>query len=151
MPNVSMIRVTEGAASCAAGGVPEAGVGSVEWLCCLLFIMRPHPDHFDSPLILEDLVDETVLNVDSARICADQITNKFFKGRRIPKRISFQNLEQLLDLGTKIGRRDFLGVLLRLFRKKELPRHQFSDFEDLLSGSFNPLRIESRMPGMETR
>jgi hypothetical protein len=113
--------------------------------------MRPHSDHFDSPLILENLVDETVLNVDSARICTVQITDKFFKRRRIPKRIAFQNLEQLLDLGTQIGRRDFLGVLLRLSRKKELPRHQFGVLEDLLSGSFSPLRIESRMPGMDTR
>jgi hypothetical protein len=113
--------------------------------------MRPHPNDFDGASILENLVNETVLYVYPPRIRTVQITDQLLERRRGMKRISFQYLEQPLDLRTKIGRSSFLGVFLRLLRKVELPTHQLRVFEDLLSGSFKPLRIESRMPGMDTR
>ena len=113
--------------------------------------MRPHPNDFDGALVLENLVNETVLYVYPPRIRTVQITDQLLERRRVLKRISFQYLEQPLDLRPKIGRSNFLGVFLRLLRKVELPTHQLRVFEDLLSGSFNPLRIESRMPGMDTK
>ena len=113
--------------------------------------MRPHPNDFDGALILENLINETVLYVYPPRIRTVQITDQLLEQWRVLKRINFQYFEQSLDLKTKIGRSNFLGVFLRLLRKVELPTHQLRVFEDLLSGSFNPLRIESRIPGMDTR
>jgi len=113
--------------------------------------MRPHPDDFHGALIFENLVNETVLYVYPARIRTVQITYQLLERRWVLKRIGSQYLEQPLDLRAKIGRSNFLGVFLRLLRKVEFPTHQLSFFEDLLSASFNPLRIESRIPGMDMR
>jgi len=73
--------------------VTEGDVGSGSWLGCLLFIVRPHPDDFDGTLILENLVNETVLYVNSPRIRAVQITDQFLERRRVLKRIGSQYLE----------------------------------------------------------
>ncbi len=91
------------------------------------------------------------MNVDPTRIRPAQITDQLLERRRILKRIVLQYLKQPLGLWTEISRSNLLGVLLRLLRKIKFPNHQLRVFEDLLSGSFNPLRIDSRMPGMDTR
>lgn len=40
--------------------------------------MGPHPDHLYDPLVPEDLVHKSMLNVDPARIGARQITSRGF-------------------------------------------------------------------------
>jgi len=113
--------------------------------------MRPHPYDFNGALILEHFINETMQNVYSPGKRTVQVTYQFLERRWALKRIVFQYLEQPLNGWTKIGRSNLLGVLLRLLCKVELPTHQLRVLEDLLSGSFNPFRIESRMPGIETR
>jgi hypothetical protein len=61
-----------------------------------------------------DLVHETVLNVDAARISARQVPNQFFVGRWILKWIPGDEVEKTLGLGFEIRGRDFPGVLLSL-------------------------------------
>jgi hypothetical protein len=60
--------------------------------------MGPHAKYFDNPFVLNDLIDETVLNIDTARECAAQIPEKFLKRRRSPKRIFPKHAEKLLRL-----------------------------------------------------
>lgn len=98
-----------------------------------------------------DLIDEAVLNVDAARIGAGQIAHQLFVGRRVLKRIPGDEIEQALGLGFEIRGRDFPGVLLGLFRVNDRPTHQPGFLKVLLSGTAMPLRMDSRMPRMETR
>jgi hypothetical protein len=60
--------------------------------------MGPHTKHFDNAFVLNDLIDETVLNIDTARVCAAQIPEKFLKRRRSPKRILPKQAEKVLRL-----------------------------------------------------
>jgi len=131
--------------------VTDGDVGSGSWLCCFLFIMGPHPDHLNRSNILEYLVNQAVVYVDAPRVSTLKITNKFLKRRWILKRVQFEDFEQLLDLRTEIRRSDLFRILLRLLRKIKIPTHQTRAVDDLLRGSFNPLRIEARMPEMDRR
>jgi len=113
--------------------------------------MGSHPDFFNGPQILENLIYEAMLYVHPPRIGTVQITNQLLEWRRISKGFVLQYLKQPLDLRTEIGRCDFLSVLLCLLSKVEIPIHQFRVLEDLMSGSFNPKRMDSRIPGSDTR
>jgi hypothetical protein len=48
--------------------------------------MRPHPKDLDGALLFEDLVDQAVLNINAAGVCAAQISRSF-EPRRSAKRI----------------------------------------------------------------
>ena len=63
------------------------GAGSVDWLCILLFIVRPHSYYFYGARFLEYLVNKAVVYIDSPRVRAVQITDEFLKWRRILKRV----------------------------------------------------------------
>jgi hypothetical protein len=52
-----------------------------------LFIMGPHPNNLYSLKILENLIDETVLYVDSSRIGAGKVTHEFLERGRILVRV----------------------------------------------------------------
>ena len=45
--------------------------------------MGPHPKDFDDPLRFEDLVDKSMLDVNSSGVSAGQVTNQLFVGWRI--------------------------------------------------------------------
>jgi hypothetical protein len=62
-----------------------------------------------------------------------------------------QDLKQTFGVEPKVAGRQFLGVLLGLPGVEKPPAHQLSSVVDLLSGSFSPLRIDSRIPGIERR
>ena len=98
-----------------------------------------------------DLIDETMLDVDATRIGARQVSHQFFVGRRVLKGIPGDEIEQTLGLGLEIRGRDFPGILLCLLGVDDRPTHQPGLVEVLLSGTAMPLRIDSRMPGIETR
>ncbi len=98
-----------------------------------------------------DLIHETVLNVDATRISARQVTHQFFVGRRILKRIFGDEIEKTLGLRFEIRGRNLPGVLLSLPGVDDRPTHQPGLAEVLLSGTAMPLRIESRIPGIERR
>jgi hypothetical protein len=48
--------------------------------------------------LLQDLIDQTMMNVDSQGICPFQISDKFFERRPILERINLQNTQQRFGL-----------------------------------------------------
>src|SRR5437870_4357073 len=97
--------------------------------------MRPHPYNLDGTLSTIDLIHQTMLKVDPARIGAGKISNQLFVRRRTLKRIFTDEVKKALDLRSEIGRGDFPGILLRLPGINDRPTHQPGFFEALLSGS----------------
>jgi hypothetical protein len=58
------------------------------------FVVRPHAQYTHGALFLEYFVDETALDVDSARIGSVEISYELLAGRRIPKWIDSQDFER---------------------------------------------------------
>jgi len=56
--------------------------------------MAPHSKHLDGTLTFHDLIDEAVLNIDAARVCAAQIPEEFLKRWRPPEGIIGENAEK---------------------------------------------------------
>jgi hypothetical protein len=48
---------------------------------CESLIVSPHPDYLDDPLALQNLIDESVMDVDSAGVRTGEIARKFLEGR----------------------------------------------------------------------
>ncbi len=57
----------------------------------------------------------------------------------------------IFSFGPQPGSSQLLGVLLRLFCEDQLPVHQVNSVEHSSIGVFIPSRIDSRMPGIESR
>jgi hypothetical protein len=114
--------------------------------------MGPHAKHLDGTLVLDELIDEAVLNINAARVCAAQIPEEFLKRRRPPKGIIGENAEKLLRPGPETGRSETTGVPLSSFCEDELPGcHQPGSFSHCSIGVANPSAMDSRMPGTERR
>ena len=60
--------------------------------------MRPHAQDFDNMLAMQHLIDEAVLDVDSAGNCTLQVADKRFIRRRSLKRINGKDAEQPFDI-----------------------------------------------------
>lgn len=123
----------------------------VERLVGQLLVMAPKTDDLNGFNIGQDLVDQSVLDVDSPRIGPRQIAHQFFKGRGIVEGVGFHYFQEYFGFGFKASRDQFLGIYLGLLRIQELPVHQFSFFESLPTGVLSPVRIDSRIPGIETK
>ena len=54
-------------------------------------MVRPHTQNTNRFLFGKDFVHDTVLNIDAARVCADKITDQFFKWRWILKWVVGKN------------------------------------------------------------
>ena len=113
--------------------------------------MSPHPKDFDGVLGGIDLIHETMLDVDAARISTRQVSHQFFVRRWVLKWIPGDEVEKTLGLGFEIRGRDLPGVLLSLPGVNDRPTHQPGLVEVLPSGTAMPLRMESRIPGIERR
>ena len=101
--------------------------------------MRPHSNDLHNPFIFENLVDQSMLDIDPARICPSQITNKFFVSGRSLEGIDFKNFEEFLGFGFQPGRREFLSILLSLSGVDKRPRlHQTSSGEHFSMGVLRP-------------
>ncbi len=92
-----------------------------------------------------------MLNVDSSRTGASEIAHEHFVRRGTLPWILSKNIEQSFGLGTQIGCREFLGVLLCLLGEYESPTHQSSSSEHCSMGVLSPAMIESVIPGTEWR
>ena len=114
------------------------------------FVVGPHPDDLDCALGTIDLINQTMLNVDAAGIRARQISDEFLVRRRTLKRIFRDDVKKPLCLRSKVCRSDLPGVLLRLPGVNR-QTHQPGFFRAFLSGSAIPLRMESRIPGIDIR
>lgn len=113
--------------------------------------MRPETKHFHDLIRLEHLINKPVLNVDTARIGAREITDQLFVWGRILVGTAFDDLEQFLRLFLKPGCCELLSVFLGLLGIDELPSQQSNSFEQESRGSSMPAMMDSRMPGMESR
>jgi len=58
-----------------------------------LFVVTPEPENFYHSFIFEHFVNNTMLDIDAARVCSCKITNELFERRRPPIRI-FRNQRQ---------------------------------------------------------
>ena len=56
-------------------------------ICLSLFIVRPHPNNFHRLDIVENLVDQAMLYVDSSGIGAGKISHELLIWRGIPVRV----------------------------------------------------------------
>src|SRR5436309_2293882 len=92
-----------------------------------------------------------MMNVDAARVGSRQIADRFLKRWRQCERIGCQHIEQGLRLFLQAGGGQFFRVLLGLLAIHQLPAHQPGSFALSSSGSAIAARIESRIPGTETR
>jgi hypothetical protein len=114
--------------------------------------MSPHPKHLDDPFVFDDLIHQTVLNIDTARVCAAQIPEQLLKRRRPSIGIVGENVEKLLRFWTETRRSEAPSVLLILFCEDELPGcHQPGSLTHRSIGVASPSAMDSRMPGTERR
>jgi hypothetical protein len=60
--------------------------------------MGRHPKHFDNALAFDDLLHQTVLNINSAGIGGKQVAEKSLERRRFPEKIFGEDVEKLLRL-----------------------------------------------------
>lgn len=117
----------------------------------LLFVMCPHTKDLYCFAAGEYLINKTMLNVDSAGISSCQVAHEFFKRRRILERVLFDNIEEQFRFGSKPRCRKLLGIFLGLLCKDEPPTYHFNLVRHFLMGVLMPLRIDSRIPGIERR
>lgn len=113
--------------------------------------MCPEPQNLDDTLVGQHLVDDPVLNVDTAGIAPFKIAHESLEWRWTLKWIILDDPQQLLRLGFQTAGGKLLRVFSRLLRVDEPPTHQSSSSEHSLTGSSMPSRIDSRMPGIESR
>ena len=92
-----------------------------------------------------------MLDIDSSGICPREVSYQFLERRRILKWILLQNLQQCLRFEPKPRRGELLCVFLRLLGIDQPPGYQASFLESFLMGVCRPFRMDSRIPGMETR
>jgi hypothetical protein len=82
------------------------GVVSTVWLA-LFSIVRPHPQDMDCLGVLKDLVYKSMLNIDSPRVAAQEITGQNTQPRRSPIGIDFENFDQFDRLILEIAFLEF--------------------------------------------
>ena len=64
-----------------------------------LFVVSPKPQDFDGFDARKNLVNEPVLNIDTARVGPGKIANELLKWRRVLERICLENLQKPFRLG----------------------------------------------------
>lgn len=92
-----------------------------------------------------------MLDVDAPRVRARQVADQLFERRRILEWILLEDFERRLGFGSEPGCRQLLRVFLRLLREDELPAYQASFFDSLRTGVLSPARMDSRIPGIDSR
>ncbi len=113
--------------------------------------MSPHPDDFDRPVPFQHLIDQPALNVDPPGVSTGKVSYQFFIRRRILVRIFAKDFEEYFGFRPKTCCRKFLGVFLGLAGKNDFPTYHRSFSLHFPRGVFNPFRMDSRIPGIETR
>ena len=114
-------------------------------------IVRPDAQHPDDLLFNEDLIDQSVLNIDATRVRASQVADQFFEGWWVLKRIGGKNRQQVLHLKFQSGAGHFFGIFERLLGKHKRPTHHSNALALSASGSAMPALIDSRNPGTASK
>jgi hypothetical protein len=74
--------------------VYEVGwIGLVRGMFSFLFIVGPHPDDFDRLEVIEDLVDQAMLYVDSSGISAGKVSYELLVWRPDPIRVFSEDVQ----------------------------------------------------------
>ena len=113
--------------------------------------MRPHADDLDDLFIFQNLVHQPVLDVDPAGIRSGEIAYKLLERWRRLEWICLHHLKQFFCFPLQSGIRKFAGVFLRLLGEDDFPAHQSSWSEHALMGTFSPSRMDSRIPGIDSK
>jgi len=79
-----------------------------------LFVMGPHSQDLDGLLLLQNLIYQSVLDIDAAGICAAQIAHQFFKWRRVLKGVLGEDSQQVVGFLFQIGRFEFSCIFFSL-------------------------------------
>jgi hypothetical protein len=122
---------------------------------CWSLEVGPHPEDLYRTVRVQNLIDQAMLDVDPARVSSFEVTDQFLEGWRALSRIAAEDLQEFLRFFAKSASREFPSVFLGLPRKDQPPtgcglyQPGFSDV--LLIGVRSPFRIDSRMPGIESR
>jgi hypothetical protein len=113
--------------------------------------MGPRTDDFYRPDIVQNLVNEAMLDIDSAGAGACQVAYQFLERRGRLVGILSEKGEQALGLGLEAGASDLLAVALRLPGKCQPPGHHFNSPAHWSTGVLSPLRIDALIPGILLR
>src|SRR5690606_11394652 len=113
--------------------------------------MRPHSQNTDDTFLVEYFIHQSMLDIDSARIGAREITDQLLVWRRLLQRVSLQYSDQCLHFGFETGRSNLFCILERCICVDDLPSYHSSSLVLVSRGSAIPFLMESRMPGMEAR
>jgi len=65
--------------------------------------MGPHTDNLHNLLFIQYLIDEPMLKIDAARVCAAQVTNRFLEGRRDTVGVFAQDVEKCFGFRPQAG------------------------------------------------
>lgn len=87
----------------------------------VLLVMRPHPKDLDDAFRFEDLVDQAVLNINAAGVCAAQIPEEFLERRRSAKGIFGEDAEELFRFRAETRRSETARIFLRVLCEDDLP------------------------------
>jgi hypothetical protein len=114
-------------------------------------VVGPHPEDLDDPFLIEDLVDEAVLNADSAGVRLGEIGDELLERRRRLAWISSKDVDQLSCSGSEARLLYSARILLRLLREDDGSVHHPGLPEHSLVGVSIPSRMDSRIPGTESK
>lgn len=117
--------------------------------------MRPQTQNFDGLLFFIDLIYQPMLNIDSAAICAVQITDQLFMRRRHLTGVVPDDLDQRFRLIRQMRTFQFWHILRRCFGIDDFIHISYQSISSSLrqssSGSFMPFISFSRIPEADTR
>ena len=113
--------------------------------------MRPHPNDFYCFDVIKNLVDESMLNINSSGARTDEITDKFFKWGRSLEWIFLEEIEKVFRICFQTGRYDLFRIFSGLFCINEFPAHQSRSFSHSSTGVLSPSIMDSLIPGIESR
>ena len=116
-----------------------------------LFVMPPETDDFDGPNVFQDLIDEPVLNVDPTGVRTGEVADEFFIRGRGLVGILTKHGKQGFGFETQPRRGELLGIFLGLACEDDPPGYHANFSRHRETGVFRPRRIDSRMPGIDTR
>jgi hypothetical protein len=114
-----------------------------QWRIRRLFLTDPHADDFHRPDIVQNLVNRPMLDIDSPRAGAGQVTHRFLVRRRRLTGIFSEKFEQALGLGLETGAADLPGIALRLLGEYQPRGHRFNSSTHWSTGVLSPLRIDA--------
>ena len=114
-------------------------------------IVGPHAQYTDGPLFGEYLVNQPMLDVDSARVGASKVADQLLKKRGVLKWIDGKNRKQFLRLWLEAAGCNLLCIFECLLGKNDIPTHHFSAFAFFANGSAIPALMDSRIPGTASK